>query len=186
LADHDGERGGVAGTQRKPAPRLASLILLPLLLSFLLATAAFAVEPSEMLKDPALEARARSISRELRCLVCQNQSIDESNADLAHDLRVIVRERLTAGDSDDQVRAYLVARYGDFVLLDPPFKAKTLLLWCGPAVLLLLGAGGIYALLRRRQDRAPEPLNEAERSRLAELMAENAEAPAGGREPGQG
>ncbi|HEY8014738.1 MAG TPA: cytochrome c-type biogenesis protein [Dongiaceae bacterium] len=161
--------------------------MLPLLLSFLLATAAFAVEPSEMLKDPALEARARSISRELRCLVCQNQSIDESNADLAHDLRVIVRERLTAGDSDDQVRAYLVARYGDFVLLDPPFKAKTLLLWCGPAVLLLLGAGGIYALLRRRQDGTPAlPLNEAERSRLAELMAENAETPLGGREPGQG
>ena len=99
---------------------------------------------------------------------------------------MIVRERLSAGDSDDQVRAYLVARYGDFVLLDPPFKAKTLLLWCGPAVLLLLGAGGIYALLRRRQDRAPEPLNESERSRLAELMAENAEAPLGGREPGQG
>ena len=140
-----------------------------------------------MLKDPVLEARARTISRDLRCLVCQNQSIDESNADLAHDLRLIVRERLAAGDSDDQVRAYLVARYGDFVLLDPPFKAKTLLLWCGPAVLLLLGAGGIYALLRRRPAGAPElPLSEAERSRLAELMAENAEAPAGGREPGQG
>ena len=140
-----------------------------------------------MLKDPGLEARARSISRELRCLVCQNQSIDESNADLAHDLRVIVRERLTAGDSDDQVKAYLVARYGDFVLLDPPFKTKTLLLWCGPAVLLLLGAGGIYALLRRRQDSPPSlPLNEAERSRLAELMAENADATARGREPGRG
>ena len=166
--------------------RLASIILLPLLLSFLLTTAALAVEPSEMLKDPALEARARSISRELRCLVCQNQSIDESNADLAHDLRLIVRERLTAGDSDDQVRAYLVARYGDFVLLDPPFKAKTLLLWCGPAVLLLIGAGGIYALLRRRPAGTAEPLSEAERSRLAELMAQNAETPLGGREPGQG
>ena len=163
-----------------------SLLLLSLLLSFLLATAAFAVEPSEMLKDPALEARARAISRELRCLVCQNQSIDESNADLAHDLRVIVRERLTAGDSDEQVKAYLVARYGDFVLLDPPFKAKTLLLWCGPAVLLLLGAGGIYVLLRRRPAGAPEPLSEAERSRVAELMAETAAPPAGGREPGPG
>jgi len=139
-----------------------------------------------MLKDPALEARARAISRELRCLVCQNQSIDESNADLAHDLRVIVRERLSAGDSDAQVKAYLVARYGDFVLLDPPFKAKTLLLWCGPAVLLLLGAGGIYVLLRRRPAGAPEPLSEAERSRVAELMAENAEPPAVGREHGPG
>jgi len=139
-----------------------------------------------MLKDPALEARARAISRELRCLVCQNQSIDESNADLAHDLRVIVRERLSAGDSDAQVKAYLVARYGDFVLLDPPFKGKTLLLWCGPAVLLLLGAGGIYVLLRRRPAGAPEPLSEAERRRVAELMAETAAPPAGGREPGPG
>ena len=173
-------------TRARRGRRLVSFVLLTLLLLLVLATAAFAVEPSEMLKDPVLEARARSISRELRCLVCQNQSIDESNADLAHDLRVIVRERLTAGDSDDQVKAYLVARYGDFVLLDPPFKAKTLLLWCGPALLLLLGAGGIYALLRRRQDSAPEPLSEAERSRLDELMAENAEAPAGGREPGHG
>ncbi len=129
---HDGERVDRPGTKGRQGWRLASLILLPLLLSFFLATVAFAVEPSEMLKDPVLEARARSISRELRCLVCQNQSIDESNADLAHDLRLIVRERLTAGDSDDQVKAYLVARYGDFVLLDPPFKAKTLLLWCGP------------------------------------------------------
>ena len=176
--DHDGIERGLG--------RLASLLLLPLLLSFLLATAAFAVEPSEMLKDPALEARARAISRELRCLVCQNQSIDESNADLAHDLRVIVRERLSAGDSDAQVKAYLVARYGDFVLLDPPFKAKTLLLWCGPAVLLLLGAGGIYVLLRRRPAGAPEPLSEAERRRVAELMAETAAPPAGGREPGPG
>jgi cytochrome c-type biogenesis protein CcmH len=165
-------------------------LLLPLLaMLFLagLATAAIAVEPSEMLKDPALEARARSISRELRCLVCQNESIDESNADLAHDLRLIVRERLTAGDSDAQVKAYLVARYGDFVLLDPPFKAKTLLLWCGPALLLLLGAGGIYALLRRRPAGAAElPLSAAERARLDELMVETAEEPLGGPRPGQG
>ena len=186
LFGHD--EGGVARprTKERRGRRLASLVLLPLLLSLVLACAAFAVEPSEMLKDPVLEARARAISRDLRCLVCQNQSIDESNADLAHDLRLIVRERLTAGDSDDQVRAYLVARYGDFVLLDPPFKAKTLLLWCGPAVLLLLGAGGIYALLRRRPAGAAEPLSEVERSRLAELMAENPDAPLGGREPGQG
>ena len=123
-----------------------------------------------MLKDPALEARARAISRELRCLVCQNQSIDDSGADLAHDLRVIVRERLTAGDSDDQVKAYLVARYGDYVLLDPPFKATTLLLWLGPAALLLLGAGGVYVVLRRGPAEAPPPLDDAERRRLARLM----------------
>ncbi len=133
---------------------------------------ALAVEPSEMLKDPALEARARAISRELRCLVCQNQSIDDSNADLAHDLRVIVRERLLAGDSDDQVKAYLVARYGDFVLLDPPLEARTLALWFGPPLLLLLGAGGIYAVLRRRPAAAQAPLSEAERRRLAELTGE--------------
>ena len=150
--------------------------LLPgMLLALLLSGTALAVEPSEMLKDPALEARARAISRELRCLVCQNQSIDDSNADLAHDLRMIVRERLSAGDSDAQVKAYLVARYGDFVLLDPPFEAKTLILWLGPALVLLLGAGGIYAALRRRPAAAaPEtPLNEAERQRLAEITAED-------------
>ena len=150
--------------------RLLSILLLVLSL----AGAAFAVEPSEMLKDPALEARARAISRELRCLVCQNQSIDDSNADLAHDLRMIVRERLSAGDSDAQVKAYLVARYGDFVLLDPPFEAKTLFLWLGPALVLLLGAGGIYAAVRRRPAAAPEtPLTEAERQRLAEITAED-------------
>jgi cytochrome c-type biogenesis protein CcmH len=145
-----------------------------MLLALLLSGTALAVEPSEMLKDPALEARARAISRELRCLVCQNQSIDDSNADLAHDLRMIVRERLSAGDSDAQVKAYLVARYGDFVLLDPPFEARTLILWLGPAVLLLLGAGGIYAALHPRRPRAAAetPLSEAERRRLAGLTAE--------------
>jgi cytochrome c-type biogenesis protein CcmH len=151
-------------------------LLAALLLVLAFAGSALAVEPLEMLKDPALEARARTISRELRCLVCQNQSIDDSNADLAHDLRVIVRERLAAGDSDAQVKAYLVARYGDFVLLDPPFETKTLMLWLGPAILLLLGAGGIYALLRRRPAAAPEaPLSEAEHRRLAELTAEDGE-----------
>jgi cytochrome c-type biogenesis protein CcmH len=126
-----------------------------------------------MLKDPALEARARAISRDLRCLVCQNQSIDDSNADLAHDLRLIVRERLTAGDSDQQVKEYLVARYGDYVLLEPPLKAKTLVLWFAPALLLLLGAGAIYAVLRRREAiDGPTPLDEAERRSLAELTGE--------------
>src|SRR5262249_49804138 len=117
------------------------LAWMAVLLMLGLSTPARAVEPSEMLKDPALEARARAISRDLRCLVCQNQSIDDSNADLAHDLRLIVRERLTAGDSDQQVKEYLVARYGDYVLLEPPLKAKTLVLWFAPALLLVLGAG---------------------------------------------
>lgn len=140
----------------------------------LIATAAYAVEPSEMLKDPALEARARAISQELRCLVCQNQSIDDSNADLAHDLRVIVRERLAAGDSDQQVKDYLVARYGDFVLLDPPFRARTLILWLGPAALLALGAIVIAVVLRRRQSETPAPLSEDESRRLARLLGPEA------------
>jgi cytochrome c-type biogenesis protein CcmH len=131
---------------------------------------ASAVEPSEMLKDPALEARARAISQEIRCLVCQNQSIDDSNADLAHDLRVIVRERLSAGDSDQQVKDYLTARYGDFVLLDPPVKTKTLFLWGGPAALLLLGIIIIALAARRPRAVAAIPLSEDERQRLAQLM----------------
>ena len=147
--------------------RAAALALL-----LLAAGTARAVEPSEMLKDPALEARARAISKELRCLVCQNQSIDDSNADLAHDLRLIVRERLQAGDSDDQVKAYLVARYGDFILLDPPFKAKTLLLWAGPGALLVLGAGVMVLAYRRRRAvvSPPAPLSEEEQKRLAGLV----------------
>ena len=140
----------------------------------LIAAAAHAVEPSEMLKDPALEARARAISQELRCLVCQNQSIDDSNADLAHDLRVIVRERLVAGDSDQQVKDYLVARYGDFVLLDPPFRARTLILWLGPAALLAFGAIVIAIVLRKRRSEAPAPLSEDESRRLARLLGPGA------------
>ena len=140
------------------------------------AGAARAVEPSEMLKDPVLEARARAISKELRCLVCQNQSIDDSGADLAHDLRLIVRERLTAGDSDDQVKAYLVARYGDFILLDPPLRAKTLLLWSGPSLVLLLGAGAIVFAYRRRRMEVTPPvaLNEDEKKCLDRLIDGNA------------
>ncbi len=149
------------------ARALAALMLIVLLA----ASPTKAVEPSEMLKDPALEARARAIGREIRCLVCQNQSIDDSNADLAHDLRVILRERLTAGDSDQQVRDYLVARYGDFVLLDPPFKAKTLILWGGPVALLLLGGVIILVAARRRaMAGAAAPLSEDERRRLAQLL----------------
>ena len=149
---------------------MMSRILLAFAMLVFAATIAAAVEPSEMLKDPVLEARARAISQELRCLVCQNQSIDDSNADLAHDLRVIVRQRLSAGDSDQQVKDYLTARYGDFVLLNPPVKTKTLILWAGPAILLLLGIAIIAFAARRRRSLAAAPLSEDERKRLARLM----------------
>jgi len=107
---------------------------------------AHAVEPDEMLPDPRLEARAEALSRELRCVVCQNQTIDGSNAPLARDMRLLVRERLAAGDTDAQAKAYLVARYGNFVLLKPPFQADTLALWASPVVIVLLaGAGLVFA-----------------------------------------
>jgi cytochrome c-type biogenesis protein CcmH len=142
-----------------------------LALALLVSGPAFAVEPDEILADPALEARAREISRDLRCLVCQNESIDDSNADLARDLRLLVRERLLAGDSDQQVMAYIAARYGDFVLLDPPVKPKTWALWFGPGLLLLVAGTGVVHYLRRRQTAsAPAPLDAAERKRLDALL----------------
>jgi len=112
--------------------------------------AVHAVRPDEMLADPALEARARDIGRELRCLVCRNQSIDDSDADLAHDLRTLVRERLQAGETNAQVVAYIRSRYGDFVLLRPPLALGTVLLWVGPALILLLGAFGVIRFYRAR------------------------------------
>ena len=138
-----------------------------------LTVVAYAVEPSERLADPALEARARALSQELRCLVCQNQSIDESNADLAHDLRVLLRKRLLAGDTDRQVVDYVVARYGQFVLLDPPFEPATYLLWLTPPV-LALGTGVLLLIRarRRRPDRLLPPLTEEERARAAPLLGE--------------
>jgi cytochrome c-type biogenesis protein CcmH len=162
--------------------RLLSLAFLAALLSAVSAFA-WAVEPNEMLSDPALEARARTISRDIRCLVCQNQSIDDSQAELAHDLRVLIRERLVAGDSDAQVRDYLVARYGDFVLLEPPLKPKTYLLWFGPAA-IFLAALILIALYfrRRRQELAPAPLNAEETARLQALLAEDEGAAARRRE----
>jgi len=145
---------------------------------WLAATGAGAVEPNEMLADPVLEARARDLSREIRCLVCQNQAIDDSNADLAHDLRLLLRERLVAGDSDEQAKQFLVARYGDFVLLRPPLKPRTYALWFGPAVVLLLGGFGTALYMRRRRPRAaPLPLDAAERHRLDEILAEGSDAP---------
>ena len=143
----------------------------------LIALPAHGVEPDEVLDDPALEARARDLSREIRCLVCQNESIDSSNADLARDLRLIVRERLVAGDSDQEVLDYLVARYGDYVLLRPPVKPTTYLLWFGPALLLALGFLSVMIYFRRRTPPGPSvpgaaALSPDEEARVETLMAE--------------
>jgi cytochrome c-type biogenesis protein CcmH len=144
-----------------------------LLLALTLFGSAAAVEPNERLADPKLEARARAISGELRCLVCQNESIDESGADLAHDIRVLLRQRLVAGDTDAQAIQYIVDRYGDFVLLKPPVEPATYLLWFGPAALLLVaGAGTAIALRRRSATPEPPPLDDAESERLERLMHE--------------
>ncbi|WP_426123429.1 cytochrome c-type biogenesis protein [Pararhizobium sp. PWRC1-1] len=123
-----------------------------LVIAFLLLSVwpAFAVNPDEVLADPALEARARGLSAQLRCMVCQNQSIDDSNAELAKDLRLLVRERITNGDSDEAVIAYVVSRYGEFVLLNPRFETKTLILWGAPVVLLLAGGAAMLVAARRR------------------------------------
>ena len=138
---------------------------------------AHAVDPGEILSDPVLETRARTISAELRCLVCQNQSIDDSDADLARDLRVLVRDRLKAGDSDSEIFDFVVARYGDFVLLNPPFKAKTFLLWAGPAGLLMIGIIGIVIFFRRRTAQIEEaaPLSDDEEQRLNALLDSDGE-----------
>jgi cytochrome c-type biogenesis protein CcmH len=133
---------------------------------------AFAVTPDEMLKDPVLEARARDLSRELRCMVCQNQSIDDSEAPLAKDLRLLVRERLTKGDSDRQVLDFLVSRYGEFVLLKPPFEWHTLLLWGLPPMALLAGMVGLLMMAWRRKpvNAPPASLSEAEQRKLSTLV----------------
>jgi cytochrome c-type biogenesis protein CcmH len=134
-----------------------------------------AVEPNEMLSDPALEARARNLSKELRCMVCQNQSIDDSEAPLAHDLRVLVRDRLQAGDNDQQVLNFLVARYGEFVLLRPQFAWHTAALWGLPPAALLAGIVAIVLVLRRRRAASSEAdnLSAAEEARLTELLRDN-------------
>jgi cytochrome c-type biogenesis protein CcmH len=151
--------------------------LAPLIIVLALASpAAMAVQPDEVLPDAALEARARALSKELRCMVCQNQSIDDSDAPLARDLRVLLRERLQAGDSDRQVIDFLVDRYGEFVLLKPRFSAHTALLWLGPAAILLIGAFGLFLALRRQRADSdatagePAKLTEAEESRLTEIL----------------
>ncbi|MEM6711452.1 MAG: cytochrome c-type biogenesis protein [Pseudomonadota bacterium] len=150
-----------------------------LALSVLMASvgSALAVQPDEVLDDPVLEERARSLSAEIRCLVCQNESIDESNADLAKDLRILVRERLVAGDSDQQVLDFLVARYGDFVLLRPPVNASTALLWFGPAIILVLSATIILLRTQKRRmsgitrsAKVEMPLTEEEKERIQALL----------------
>jgi len=148
------------------------LALLAILFALLAPGAAFAVRPDEMLKDPALEARARHISEELRCLVCQNQSIDDSEASFAHDLRLLVRQRIKAGDSNTQVVKFIVARYGDFVLLKPPFQLDTLLLWGLPPFALAAGLFGLLVMARRRRTLSlqPEALSAEERARVATLV----------------
>jgi cytochrome c-type biogenesis protein CcmH len=151
-------------------------------LSIVSAAPAVGVQPDEMLGNPVLETRARALSRELRCMVCQNQSIDDSDAPLARDLRILVRERLTAGDSDRQVLDFLAARYGDFVLLSPRVTSAAILLWLLPALVLLGGALALFGAARRqhrrarRGNKANDALSQAEQSRLAQLLRRNESA----------
>ncbi|MFN3225001.1 MAG: cytochrome c-type biogenesis protein [Hyphomicrobiales bacterium] len=148
-------------------------LALAALMSLLLALPAQAVQPDEVLDDPVLEARARDLSAEIRCLVCQNESIDASNAQLARDLRILVRERLVAGDSDREVLDFLVARYGDFVLLRPPVNQATVLLWFGPALVLLIAGTVIVLRTRGRKTAiaaAPMALSADEKARLDALL----------------
>lgn len=139
------------------------------------AQTALAVEPDEKLADPALEARARTLTQELRCVVCQNQSVDDSDAPLAHDMRLLVRERIKAGDSDDQVRAYIVERYGRYVLLKPPFSADTALLWLGPVLLLLIAAGLSFLYVRKLNRATPSsvaPLSAGDEEKVKRILDE--------------
>jgi cytochrome c-type biogenesis protein CcmH len=155
-------------TQSHVASLSRAKILLLLALLAALAGPALAVQPDEVMKDPAREAQARALSAELRCLVCQNESIDDSEAPLARDIRVLIRERIGKGESNDAVRAYLVSRYGDFILLKPPFKLETWLLWLSPVLTLAIGAAAaLYA--RRRAPRATPRLSAEEEARLATL-----------------
>ena len=151
---------------------MRAFALIALLAALILPSAALAVTPDEMLKDPVLEARARDLSRELRCMVCQNQSIDDSEASLAKDLRLLVRERLTEGDTNQQVLDFLVARYGVFVLLKPPVEYHTLLLWGLPPVALVVGMFALVMVARRRKttDVEPPALSGEEQRKLSTLV----------------
>ena len=149
---------------------VAALRALVVALLLTVSGAAFAVQPDEVLADPALEARARALSSELRCMVCQNQSIDDSDASLARDLRVLVRERIKAGDTDEQVLAYIVARYGEFVLLKPRFSLRNALLWGTPAVLLVIGGAVLVVSIRRWERPATKSLSAEENAALKEVL----------------
>jgi len=155
--------------------RLHLLLPMTLAVALVLVLAAVvplrAVEPKEMLANPMLEARARVLSKELRCMVCQNQSIDDSDAPLARDIRLLIRDRIAKGESNDAVRSFLVSRYGNFILLKPPLMPQTLLLWAGAPLALAAGAFAIWRSARRRQSAAP-PLSEAEEARLAAIVEE--------------
>ena len=141
------------------------------LCAVLAATTAGAVQPDEVMKDPRLEAQARELSAELRCLVCQNQSIDDSDAPLARDIRLLIRDRIGQGDSNDAVRAFLVSRYGNFILLRPPFELSTALLWLSGPLTLALGALGVF-FARRRAPAPPPPLTPDEEKRLEEITGD--------------
>lgn len=149
-------------------------LLTAFFLLLLLAAPLHAVQPDEILSDPVLEGRARALSAGLRCLVCQNQSIDDSNAPLARDLRLLLRERLKAGDSDDQAVNFVVARYGDYVLLRPRFTAETWLLWIGPFALLLIAGAFIYARRRRIVSSAERSLDADEEAALQRALERDA------------
>ena len=151
----------------KPARTIVSLLCL-----CLLAVSAYAVEPDEMLADPALEERARVISQDLRCVVCQNETIDESNATLAQDMRRLVRQRILAGDSNEAVLAYMVDRYGDFVLLRPRVTSQTVLLWFGPFVLLVVGAVMAARYIKRPTAAAASDLSDEEMAEVDALIQE--------------
>jgi cytochrome c-type biogenesis protein CcmH len=155
----------------KRSKNFLSLLLLCLMLS--IGTAQAVSDPSELLSNPAQEARAESIGHQLRCLVCQNESIEDSNADLARDIRTIIRQQVVAGQTNPQIIAYMVQRYGTFILLKPPFDAMTALLWGTPVIALLLGLSIAFAAVwqrRRRPSSGPAPLSKAERARLESLL----------------
>jgi cytochrome c-type biogenesis protein CcmH len=160
---------------QRRAPLLFGALMAATLLSGAVSPA-LGVTPDEMLRDPALETRARALSQDLRCVVCQNQSIDDSNAPLAHDLRVLLRERLVAGDSDNQAMDYIVSRYGNFVLLKPPMQWNTALLWIGPALFTIFALFGFSRYIRRRPEalsnEAAAPLSGGEQLRVEALLNE--------------
>lgn len=163
--------------QAKRTLLLLQALTVLILVTFVPSAPCIALEPNEILANRGLESRARALSKQIRCLVCQNESIDSSNASLAKDLRVIVREHLAAGDSDTQVLDFLVARYGDYILLKPPVKPTTYVLWYGPGVLMALGFFAVIVfLIRRRKIVRPDPLNDAETARMVQLMGQDRES----------